>query len=211
MASTAHVAKSSRRTSPPAAFSANDTLRHKALERLTLAIAKAVESASDDTLADIVGSEDLRHALVIAPRDIAPEAPADLEAIRAARERTAQFRKEMAERAGGMFDRPHVAEMLGVSQAAIDKQRQRRQILGVPYGTDIRYPAAQFVKGEVLHGLKAVLEAFDDMNPWEQLMMLTTPRDGFGSSPETIFQTLARRPEQRILKQLAGFAASWTA
>jgi hypothetical protein len=211
MAGTAHVAKSSRRASPPAAFPASDTLRHKALEKLTLAIAKAVESASDDTLADIVGSEDLRHALVIAPRDIAPEAPADLESIRAARERTAQFREEMAERAGGMFDRSHVAEMLGVSQAAIDKQRQRRQILGVPYGTEIRYPAAQFVKGEVLHGLKAVLEAFDDMNPWEQLMLLTTPLDGFGSYPETIFQTLARRPEQRILMQLAGLAASWTA
>lgn len=211
MPSTAHVAKSSRRASPRAAFSASDTLRHKALEKLTLAIAKAVESASDDTLADIVGSEDLRHALVIAPRDIAPEAPADLEAIRAARERTAQFREQMAERAGGMFDRAHVAEMLGVSQAAIDKQRQRRQILGVPYGTKIRYPAAQFIKGEVLHGLKAVLEVFDDMNPWEQLMMLTTPLDGFGSPPETVFQTLARRPEQRILKQLTGLAASWTA
>lgn len=211
MAGTAHVAKSSRRASPSAAFPASDTLRHKALEKLTLAIAKAVESASDDTLADIVGSEDLRHALVIAPRDIAPEAPADLESIRAARERTAQFREEMAERAGGMFDRTHVAEMLGVSQAAIDKQRQRRQILGVPYGTEIRYPAAQFVKGEVLHGLKAVLEAFDDMNPWEQLMLLTTPLDGFGLHPETIFQTLARRPEQRILMQLAGLAASWTA
>jgi len=211
MASTAQVAKSSRRVSPRAAFPASDTLRHKALEKLTLAIAKAVESASDDTLADIVGSEDLRHALVIAPRDIAPEAPADLEAIRAARERTAQFREEMAERAGGMFDRAHVAEMLDVSQAAIDKQRQRRQILGVPYGSEIRYPAAQFAKGEVLHGLKAVLEAFGDMNPWEQLMLLTTPLDGFGSSPETIFQTLARRPEQRILKQLSGLAASWTA
>ena len=181
------------------------------MEKLTLAIAKAVESASDDTLADIVGSHDLRHALVVAPRDIAPESPADLEALKAARERTGKFREEMAQRAGGMFDRAHVAEMLGVSPAAIDKQRQRRQILGVSYGTETRYPAAQFANGQVLHGIKAVLEAFDDMNAWEQLMMLTTPLEGFGSKPETVFETLARRPEPQGLKQLAGLAASWAA
>ena len=164
------------------------------MEKLTLAIAKAVESASDDTLADIVGSHDLRHALVVAPRDIAPESPADLEALKAARERTGKFREEMAQRAGGMFDRAHVAEMLGVS-----------------YGTETRYPAAQFANGQVLHGIKAVLEAFDDMNAWEQLMMLTTPLEGFGSKPETVFETLARRPEPQVLKQLAGLAASWAA
>ena len=200
-----------RRASARSIVSGTDTLRRKALEKLTLAIAKAVESASDDTLADIVGSHDLRHALVVAPRDIAPEAPAELEALKAARERTGQFRMEMAERAGGMFDRAHVAEMLGVSAAAIDKQRQRKQILGVPYGAEIRYPAAQFASGEVLHGLKSVLEGFADMNPWEQLMMLTTPLEGFGSHPETIFQTLARRPEPSVLKRLAGLAASWAA
>jgi len=50
-------------------------LRRKALEKLTLAIAEAVDSASDDTLADIVGSTDLRHALTIAPRHIPPPPP----------------------------------------------------------------------------------------------------------------------------------------
>lgn len=211
MASNASLAGSGRKTTKRPTISGTDTLRRKALEKLTLAIAKAVESASDDTLADIIGSHDLRHALVVAPRDIAPESPADLEALKAARERTGQFREEMAQRAGGMFDRTHVAEMLGVSPAAIDKQRQRRQILGVSYGTEIRYPAAQFANGQVLHGLKAVLEAFDDMNAWEQLMMLTTPLEGFGSKPETVFETLARRPEARVLKQLASLAASWAA
>lgn len=211
MATNASLAKSGRRATARPVISGTDTLRRKALEKLTLAIAKAVEAASDETLADIVGSHDLRHALAVAPRDIAPEAPADMEALKAARERTAQFRAEMAERAGGMFDRDHVAAMLGVSPAAIEKQRQRRQILGVPYGTEIRYPAAQFVDGEVPKGLKAVLEAFDDMNPWEQLMMLTTPLEGFGAQPETILQTLATRPEPGVLKQLAGLAASWSA
>jgi len=102
-------------------------------------------------------------------------------------------------------------EMLGVSAAAIDKQRQRKRILGVPYGTEIRYPAAQFANGEVLPGLKAVLEGFADMNPWEQLMMLTTPLEGFGSHPETVFQKLTKRPEPGVLKRLASLTASWAA
>ncbi|SFG37165.1 hypothetical protein SAMN05518801_12031 [Novosphingobium sp. CF614] len=193
-------------------IAASDTLRRRAIDVLTQAIAKAVASASDETLADIVGSEaDPRHALSVAGRDIAPRSTADFEAMRSAREKTAMFRADMAARSGGMLERGDVAAMFGVTPAAIDKQRQRRQILGVPYGTEIRYPAAQFVDGEVLQGLKAVLEAFDDMNPWEQLMMLTTPLEGFGAQPETILQTLARRPEPKVLKQLAGLAAGWAA
>ena len=209
MASSAHAAGSSARAGRGKAISASDTLRHKALEKLTLAIAKAVESASDDTLADIVGSSDLRHALAVAPRDIAPESPADIAAIKAAREKTAQFREEMAARAGGMYDRTQVATMLGVSAAAIEKQRQRRQILGVPYGPEIRYPAAQFVNGETVGHLKRILQAFDDTNPWQQLMLLTTPLEGFEADPKTLLELLARRPNEDTLRQLMALVSGW--
>ena len=192
-------------------IASGDTLRRKALEKLTLAIARAVEAASDDTLADIVGSEDLRHALTIAPRDIAPESPADVEAIKKARERTARFREDMAKRAGGMYDRDHVAAMLGVTPAAIEKQRQRRQILGVPYGSEIRYPAAQFANSEAVPHLKRVLEAFGDAGPWEQLMLLTTPVEGFGDGSETLLQLLKDKPGQEELRQIIALASAWTA
>ena len=185
MASSAPLVPTPGRLSRRGALSASDTLRRKALDKLTLAITKAVESASDDTLADIVGTSDLRHALTNAPRDIAPESAADLEAIKAAREKTVRFRDDMAARAGGMLDRAHVAAMLGVSVAAIEKQRQRRQILGVPYGSDIRYPAAQFVEGQTVGQLKRVLEAFGDTEPWEHLMLLTTPLEDFGVEGES--------------------------
>lgn len=207
MASSAPMAGSG--AGPGKAISANDTLRRKALEKLTVAIAKAVEAASDDTLADIVGSSDLRHALTVAPRDIAPESPADIAAIKAAREKTAQFREEMATRAGGMYDRTQVATMLGVSTAAIEKQRQRRQILGVPYGSEIRYPAAQFVNGGTVGHLKRILEAFDDTDSWQQLMLLTTPLEGFEAEPQTLFQLLARKPDADVLRQLLALASGW--
>lgn len=209
MASTAPMSPRAARTARGIAGS--DTLRRKALEKLTLAITRAVEAASDDTLADIVGSEDLRHALAIAPRDIAPESPADLEAIRKSRERTARFREDMAQRAGGMYDRDHVAAMLGVSPAAIEKQRQRRQILGVPYGAEIRYPAVQFANGEAVNHLKRVLEALGDTDPWEQLMLLTTPVEGFGDGSQTLLDLLKGRPGQDDLRQIIALASAWTA
>ena len=202
--------------SPPAARTArgiagSDTLRRKALEKLTLAISRAVEAASDDTLADIVGSDDLRHALTSAPRDIAPESPADLGAIRKARERTARFREDMAQRVGGMFDRDHVAAMLDVTPAAIEKQRQRRQILGVLYGSEIRYPAAQFADGQAVSHLKRILEALGDTDPWEQLMLLTTPVEGFGDGNQTLLDLLKGKPGQDQLRQFVALASAWTA
>lgn len=211
MASQASSVVNGNRAVLRGADAATDTLRRKALEKLTLAIAKAVDSASDNTLADIVGSEDLRHALTIAPRDIAPESPADLAAIKAAREKTARFRDDMAERAGGMLERSDVAEMLGVSPAAIEKQRQRRQILGVSYGSEIRYPANQFPRGVAVANLKQVLEAFGDSDPWEQLMLLTTPVEGFGPMKETPLQILAGKPNRDTLRQLVALISGWTA
>ncbi|MFX4084235.1 hypothetical protein ACKU27_03935 [Sphingobium yanoikuyae] len=209
MTSTAPISPRSTRTARNIA--SGDTLRRKALEKLTLAIARAVEAASDDTLADIVGSEDLRYALAIAPRDIAPESPADLEAIRMSRERTARFREDMAQRAGGMYDRDHVAAMLGVTPAAIEKQRQRRQVLGVPYGSEIRYPAAQFADGAAVPHLKRVLEALGDTDPWEQIMLLTTPVEGFGDGSQTLLELLKGKPGQDDLRQIIALAAAWTA
>lgn len=206
-----HASPTSGKAAIFGTIASSDTLRRKALEKLTLAIAKAVESASDDTLADIVGSEDLRHALTIAPRDIAPESAADMAAIKAAREKTARFRDEMASRAGGMLERADVAEMLGVSPAAIEKQRQRRQILGVPYGNEIRYPAAQFAAGATVVNLKQLLQAFGDAEPWEQLMLLTTPVTGYAPEPETPLQILTRKPRAETLKQLVALVTGWAA
>lgn len=211
MASTVPISPRAPRSGRRATTGSGDTLRRKALEKLTLAIAKAVEVASDDTLADIVGSTDLRHALVIAPRDIAPESPADLQAIKIARERTARFREEMAERAGGMYDRARVAAMLDVTPAAIEKQRQRRQVLGVPYGAEIRYPAAQFAEGKAVSHLKTVLEALGDADPWEQLMLLTTPLEGFGNDDKTLLELLKDRPNAANLRQIVALAATWSA
>lgn len=190
---------------------APDTLRRRAMQALTEAVARALDSASEETLAAIVGAQDPREALAIAPRDLAPPPPERLAAERAARARTAGFRAELAARVGGMYARDEVAELLGITPAAIDKQRQRRQILGVPYGTETRYPAAQFRDGAAVPGLKAVLDALGDMHPWGQLQLLAAPLDGFGEAPASVLDLLGQGADADTRARLAQLAADWAA
>lgn len=186
-------------------------LRQMARDKLIKAVEQALASASDDTLADIVGTSDLRHALSIAPRDLPPPPPERLAAVMAAQAGTTRFREEMAERAGGMYDRAQVAQLLGVTPAAIDKQRQRRQLLAVPYGSELRYPAAQFTDVGTITGLKRVIENLGDMNPWGQLQLLTAPLDGYGAQPMTVLEILATNPDADTMRQIIGLTASWAA
>lgn len=119
-------------------------LRRLNADKLIRAVEQAVASTSVETLADIVGTSDLRYALSIAARDLPPPPPERLAAIKAAQAGTTKFREEIAERGGGMYNRTQVAQLLGITRAAVDKQRHRGQLLAVPYGSDLRYPAAQF-------------------------------------------------------------------
>ena len=187
-------------------------LRDRALAALQAAVALAVDSASDDTLEAIVSAgNDPAQALAIAPRDLAPAPPERLVAERAAKARTVHFRAELTGKAGGMLRRADVADLLGVGLAAIDKQRQRGQILGVPYGTDIRFPAAQFKDGRALPGLKPILAAFGEMNPWGQLQLLVAPIEGFSDEPASVLDLLAAGVDAETLDELAGLARGWAA
>ncbi len=134
---------------------------------------------------------------------------ADAEAITVARENASRFREYIRARTGGFYDATQVAEMLSYSTAAVETQRQKRQIFGVLYEEKNRYPAAQFANGEPLAGLSQILEDFGDTPPWEQLMFLTTPLEGFGERNDTFFDLLGRRPSSERMRQLVSLASSW--
>ena len=188
----------------------DDGLRSQATATLQAAVALAVASASAETLTAIIGARgDPKQALAVAPRDLAPVPPERLAAERAAKARTALFRTEISDKAGGMYTRGDVAELLGVTVSAVDKQRARRQILGVPYGNEVRFPAAQFSKGAVVPGLKAVLAAFGDMDAWGQLQLLVVPLEGFGDESASILDLLGSDIGEGTRRKLVGLARGW--
>lgn len=188
----------------------DDGLRRSALDTLYAAVALAVANANEDTLEAIVCARDNPgQALAAASRDLATVPPERLAAQREAKGRTVQFRAEIANKAGGMLGPEDVANLFGVTVAAVAKQRQRHQILGVPYGQAIRFPASQFKDGVVIPGLEPILTAFGDMNPWGQLAMLVAPLEGFGDAPASILEILTRGVDQDELRQLTSLARSW--
>jgi hypothetical protein len=123
----------------------------------------------------------------------------------------AAFREDMAARSGGLLTQAEVTALLGISPTAVDKLFDDQEILGVPYKNATAYPAAQFVNGRVISNLDILLRAFGASDPWERLMLLTTPLEGFGPRPETLLQTLSRRDDRDTLRQLTGLVAGWTA
>lgn len=126
-------------------------------------------------------------------------------------EKTIHFREDMTLRAGGMLTETQVSALLGVSLSTVDERRQRQELLGVSSETEIRYPVAQFQEGVPLENLSSVLHAMGDLNPWEQLMLLTTPLEGYGEAPVTMFQVLASRPDSEVLRQIVALVSSWAA
>lgn len=152
---------------------------------------------------------DVHERIALCFRHMVLHTQDDLAALKAASEKTAGFRRDMPTRVGGMLERIDVAKTLGIGPVEVSALHNRRQILGVPYGAETRYLAAQFVNGRPLHGLNDILHAFDDMNPWEQLMLLATPLEGFSEHPETILQMLAKEQDSNCLQQLTGLALSW--
>lgn len=186
-------------------------LRRLARDKLIRAVEQAVASASVETLADIVGTSDLRHVLSIAARDLPPPPPERLAAVKAAQAGTTKFREEIAERGGGMYSRTQIAQLLGVTRAAIDKQRQSGQLLAVPYGSELVYPAAQFTDAGTVAGLGRVIETLGDMNPWGQLQLLTAPLDGFATKHMTVLEILATNPDVDTMRRITGLTASWAA
>lgn len=189
-----------------------EPLKLMAWKRAIMAVSEAVEHSNADTLAAIAAApSDSHYVLSLLPRDLTPAPPERAIAEQEARMRTAAFREEITEKAGGMLDREAVAALLNVSPATVDKQRLRRQIIGVPFGNEYRYPRDQFMNDRPLPGLKTILGAFDRMTPWDQLMMLVTPLDDFADEPRTIFQLLRGNPDKDVLADLRSLAASWAA
>ena len=185
-------------------------LKQLASEAGLLAVQEAVARASIKTLAAVVTAmSDPHGVLMLLAADIPPAPHARLIAEATARSRTASFRARLSDQAGGMLDRREVAEMLGVSPATVGVLRRRREILGVRFGREIRYPGGQFLNGKTLAGLQRILMALGDMEPWVMLQSLLVPLTGFAPAPTSMLTLLRNGVSDDEVAKLCGLARSW--
>ena len=71
------------------------------------------------------------------------------------------------------FSSEQVAENLGMSREAVNKRRRKGQLVAVSVGKrGYQYPAWQFQDGQVLRGLREVLQALGSVGEWTPILFL---------------------------------------
>lgn len=147
----------------------------------------------------------------------AVSAPTDLEALEAALERATFVqasrdpaiaaayarghvaRQRLLDSEGGMVSGEVLGKLLGISRQAVDKRRNRGQVLGLREGGDWAYPAWQVAQGQTLPGFDDVLGELTGRGhgAWDAMLFFLetdTERDG-----ETPLQALRGGAVERAL------------
>ncbi|SPF78093.1 DNA-binding protein [Pseudoprimorskyibacter insulae] len=115
--------------------------------------------------------------------------------------RTIAHRLRLRELAGEMLTSSQVEDLLGIQRKAVDKRRKAHKLLGLRSGSDWLYPAFQFGHDDVLPGIRTVLDAFRDSDPWVVLDILLAPDEGLGG--RTLLNAVRERDADAVSRHLA--------
>jgi hypothetical protein len=85
---------------------------------------------------------------------------------------------DLIQRAGGLKDAKWVAEYLGISPKSVAAKARRNELLAITRGDRNLYPAFQFQDGQVVPGLREILQTLPLANGWSRLVFLLTPDPG---------------------------------
>jgi hypothetical protein len=126
----------------------------------------SAEIAQKDYLEKLIAALTSKEVLT----KLAPSDP-----LAAARLKGVLIKRDLLYQDGKPFSSEEVALLLNVTRQAIDKRRQKGQLLAVSLGRrGYLYPVWQFREGKVLSGLDRVLAKLKEFDPWTQLMFFQT-------------------------------------
>jgi hypothetical protein len=136
-------------------------------------VALAASHASNVTINIHSSSLEQTIAALTAPELLAELVPTD--PLASARLRGMKVKQELLYCDGQPLRSEEVAQLLGISRQAVDKRRNKRQLLAVALGRrGYFYPLWQFRDGNILTGLDRVLAALAEFDSWTQLMFMKT-------------------------------------
>ena len=136
-------------------------------------VALAASHASNVTTNSDTSSLAQMIAALTSPELLAELAPID--PLAGARLRGMKVKQELLYSDGQPLRSEEVAQLLGISRQAVDKRRNKGQILAVSLGRrGYFYPLWQFRDGAVLTGLDRILTALANFDGWTQLMFMKT-------------------------------------
>jgi hypothetical protein len=136
-------------------------------------VALVASHASNVTASSHANSFEWTISALTAPELLAELAPTD--PLAGARLRGMKVKHELLYSDGQPLRSEEVAQLLGISRQAVDKRRNKGQLLAVSLGKrGYFYPLWQFHDGGVLPGLDLVLAALAKFDAWTQLMFIKT-------------------------------------
>lgn len=85
---------------------------------------------------------------------------------------------------GGTYSVEDMAQVLGTTPDAVRKRVQRRQLLAIKQGKELRFPVFQLAtaQNEPVAGLERVLVAMKSRDPVETILFLLQPLDEGGTT-----------------------------
>lgn len=140
-----------------AAKVADDELVHKALERPT-------------DVGALVEFLRLAVPLLSAEQEIDPKLGDSLASL--------DVEEELVRKAGGLRDAKWVAEYLSIAPKSVAAKARRNELLAIPRGDRNLYPTFQFRNGQMIRGIREILDVLPLTNGWSRLSFLLTPDPG---------------------------------
>jgi hypothetical protein len=200
------------RDHPPSSFMINvhaapGSVQAAFLRRAMSALERIAGSASAKTLTDaLAASTDVGSLAQLPSRsDVVGSAVVDLDPLAPMLARNVEHRQKLLQLAGGALSAEEAGHTLGITRQAVDKRRRVNTLLAVREGSDWRYPACQFHRGEILPGIADVVQGFATHGPWAALdFLLASDTVLDGSTPLEALKSSDRDRVLRLLRSNQG-------
>jgi hypothetical protein len=188
-----------------------DSVRAAFLRRAMSALERITEGVPTKTLADALAAPTDAGSLaqLLSRSDVVGAAVTELDPLVPALARNVEHRRRLLDRAGGTLSAEDAGRVLGISRQAVDKRRRAGALLAVREASDWRYPACQFDKTDVIHGIAEVVRGHEAAGPWVALDFLLSPDTALdGRSPLEVLRAGDQETVLRLLRAeaLDGFA-----
>ncbi|MBA2243575.1 MAG: hypothetical protein H0W11_01340 [Gemmatimonadetes bacterium] len=159
----------------------DDAVRRALYRRMIAQLRSAIRGASEEQVLRAIAARSASGSIAEILAAVPAEAGETTDAWAEELLRGAVKKEEMLEEAGGTYTTGQVAQLLGISVAAVQQRRQRNRLLAVPLNSgEWGYPVVQFSEAGVPPTLARVLAAFEEPNPWVQLSVLLADDYGEG-------------------------------
>jgi len=171
-------------------------------QRLENSVDWLIRSLSREAKLAVVASADVPQLVLSLARNTPSTDPEERQAAERLA-RTAEFKRDLLQRAGGTLTTEQVRELLGhKSVQAVHKAVAAHRLLAVDDSGTKLFPAFQFDGGQILPGMAHILAAAPSASTWALLQFLVEGDEGLG--PDRPIDLIKAGPED--LARAARFA-----